>query len=53
MQVPDVVNRVVALGFPIHFIVFLGVGKVVGSIGTAAPGFRSGRSERTRRSGPI
>lgn len=53
MQVPDVVNGVVALGFPIHFIVFLGVGEVVGSIGIARRDFRSGRSGRTPRSGPI
>jgi DoxX-like family len=39
MQVPDVVNGVVALGFPIHVIVFLGVGNVVGSIGIAASVF--------------
>jgi len=34
MQVPDVVQGAVALGFPVHFIVLLGVWKVLGSIAT-------------------
>jgi hypothetical protein len=38
MQVPDVVQGVVALGFPVHFIVLLGVWKVLGSIAILAPG---------------
>src|SRR5215216_1810456 len=33
-QVPDIVQGVVALGFPIHFIVLLGVWKVLASIAT-------------------
>jgi hypothetical protein len=39
MQVPDVVQGVVALGFPVHFIVVLGVWKVLGSIAILVPGF--------------
>src|SRR5256885_16755739 len=39
MQVPDVVQGVVALGFPVHFIVLLGVWKVLGSIAILVPGF--------------
>src|SRR5438270_12351413 len=39
MQAPDVVQGVVALGFPVHFIVLLGVWKVLGSIAILAPGF--------------
>src|SRR3981081_1793176 len=38
MQVPDVVQGVVALGFPVHFIVLLGVWKVLGSIAILVPG---------------
>ena len=38
-QVPDVVQGVVALGFPVHFVVLLGVWKVLGSIAILAPGF--------------
>ena len=38
-QVPDVVQGVVALGFPVHFIVLLGVWKVLGSIAILVPGF--------------
>jgi len=40
LQVPDVVQGVVALGFPVHFVVLLGVWKVLGSIAIAVPGFR-------------
>ena len=40
MQVPDVVQGVVALGFPVHFIVLLGVWKVLGSIVILMPGLR-------------
>src|SRR5712691_4855454 len=39
MQVPDVIQGVVALGFPVHFIVLLGVCKVLGSIAILVPGF--------------
>ena len=39
MKVPDVVQGVVALGFPVHFIVLLGVWKVLGSIAILVPGF--------------
>jgi len=38
MQVPDVVQGVVALGFPVYFIVLLGVWKVLGSIAIVVPG---------------
>ena len=38
-QVPDVVQGVVALGFPVHFVVLLGVWKVLGSLAILAPGF--------------
>ena len=38
MQVPDVVQGVVALGFPVHFVVLLGVWKVLGSIAILVPG---------------
>src|SRR5256885_10560850 len=41
MQVPDVVQGVVALGFPVHFIVLLGVWKVLGSIAILVPGIPS------------
>src|SRR5438270_7838045 len=40
MQVPGVVEGAVALGFPVHFIVLLGVWKVLGSIAILMPGFR-------------
>ena len=39
MRVPDVVAGVVALGFPVYFIVLLGVWKVLGSIASLVPGF--------------
>ena len=39
MRVPDVVAGVVALGFPVYFIVLLGVWKVQGSIAILVPGF--------------
>ena len=39
LQVPDVVQGVVALGFPVHFVVLLGVWKVLGSIAIVVPGF--------------
>ena len=39
MRVPDVVKGVVALGFPVYFIVLLGVWKVLGSIAILVPGF--------------
>lgn len=40
MKVPEVVQGVVALGFPVHFVVLLGVWKVLGSIAILVPGFR-------------
>ncbi len=39
LQVPDVVQGVVALGFPVYFVVFLGVWKVLGSIAILVPRF--------------
>jgi hypothetical protein len=39
LQVPDVVQGVVALGFPVHFVVLLGVWKVLGSIAILMPRF--------------
>lgn len=39
LRVPDVVQGVVALGFPVHFIVLLGVWKVLGSVVILLPGF--------------
>jgi hypothetical protein len=38
-RVPEVVQGVVALGFPVHFVVLLGVWKVLGSIAILVPGF--------------
>ena len=38
VQVPDVVQGVVALGFPVQFVVLLGVWKVLGSIAILVPG---------------
>jgi hypothetical protein len=40
MQVPDVVQGAVALGFPVHFVVLLGVWKVLGSLALLAPGLK-------------
>jgi hypothetical protein len=37
LQVPDVVQGVVTLGFPVHFAVLLGVWKVLGSIAILLP----------------
>ena len=39
LRVPDVVQGVVALGFPAHFVVLLGVWKVLGALAIAMPGF--------------
>ena len=39
MRVPDVVAGVVALGFPVYFIVLLGVWKVLGSVAILVPKF--------------
>lgn len=39
MQVPDVVQGVVALGFPVHFVVLLGIWKVLGSVAIVVPRF--------------
>jgi len=40
MQVPGVVQGVVDLGFPVHFVVLIGVWKVLGSIAILVPGLR-------------
>ena len=37
LQVPDVVQGVVDLGFPVYFVVLLGVWKVLGSVVIALP----------------
>ena len=37
LRVPDVVQGVVALGFPIHFVVLLGAWKVLGAIAIVLP----------------
>lgn len=37
LQVPDVVQGAVALGFPVHFVVLLGVWKVLGAITILVP----------------
>src|SRR5215471_4905699 len=39
LQVPDVVQGAVALGFPVHFVVLLGIWKVLGSITILVPRF--------------
>ena len=39
LQVPDVVQGVVALGFPVYFVVLLGVFKVLGALAIVVPGF--------------
>jgi uncharacterized membrane protein (UPF0182 family) len=39
MKAPAVVQGVVALGFPVHFIVLLGVWKVLGAIAILVPRF--------------
>ena len=39
LQVPDVVQGVVSLGFPAHFVVLLGVCKVLGALAIVVPGF--------------
>ena len=38
LAVPDVVEGVMQLGFPLYFIQMLGVGKVLGSLVVLAPG---------------
>jgi hypothetical protein len=38
LQVPDVVQGVVALGFPVYFVVLIGTWKVLGSIAILVPG---------------
>ena len=40
LQVPDVVQGVVALGFPVYFVVLLGIWKVLGSVAILVPGLR-------------
>jgi hypothetical protein len=37
LQVPDVVQGVVVLGFPVYFVVMLGVWKVLGSVAILLP----------------
>jgi hypothetical protein len=37
LQVPDVVQGVVALGFPVYFVVMLGVWKALGSVAILLP----------------
>ena len=37
LQVPDVVQGVVVLGFPVYFVVLIGVWKVLGSMAILAP----------------
>jgi hypothetical protein len=37
LQVPDVVQGVVELGFPVYFVVMLGVWKVLGSVAILLP----------------
>lgn len=37
LQVPDVVQGAVALGFPVHFVVLLGVWKVLGALVIVLP----------------
>ncbi len=39
MRVPGVVDGMIALGYPLHFIVLLGVWKTLGAIAILAPGF--------------
>lgn len=39
VQVPDVVQGAVALGFPVYFVVLLGIWKVLGSIAIVVPRF--------------
>jgi len=39
MRVPPVVAGVAQLGFPAHFVTFLGAWKVLGAIAVLAPGF--------------
>jgi hypothetical protein len=40
IQVPGVVQGVVDLGYPVHFVVLIGVWKVLGSIVILLPGLR-------------
>jgi DoxX-like family len=39
MRSPQIVHNTEALGYPLHFIVFLGVWKILGSIALLAPKF--------------
>jgi DoxX-like family len=39
LAVPDVVQGVIQLGFPLYFIQLLGVWKVLGGVAVLAPGF--------------
>jgi hypothetical protein len=40
LRVPQNVEGMMALGYPLHFIVLLGVWKVLGALTLLAPGFR-------------
>jgi len=40
LRVPQNVEGIVALGYPLHFIVLLGVWKVLGALSLLAPGLR-------------
>ncbi len=39
MRVPQVVEGVAHLGYPIHFVVLLGVWKILGAVAILVPGF--------------
>jgi uncharacterized membrane protein YphA (DoxX/SURF4 family) len=39
LRVPQVVEGVMHLGFPLHFVTFLGIWKVLGGIAILVPGF--------------
>src|SRR5712664_1094858 len=39
MRVPDVIEGVTHLGYPLHYVTFLGVWKVLGGVAILLPGF--------------
>ncbi len=39
MRVPQVVEGVTKLGYPIHFVVLLGIWKILGGVAILVPGF--------------
>lgn len=41
LRVPQVVQGVTRLGFPLYFIILLGVWKILGAIAIVAPGFKT------------